>query len=215
MMENKESFLSKIVGLYKTLKGTVAHYFLVMENLFKFEIASVKPTTVFDLKGAIVNRKSKPGAKVKLDVDWIEKNEKLELEEAQAEKMLNQIHKDAVFLKENNLMDYSLLLGIHEFEEGVDLKEIEKDMVPNKHFFDHSRKRFVFLSIIDFTQVYDGKKKVAHFLKKIVHSSHLLSTIRSDPYCSRFIQFIHHKVLHLGDSILQEAGSPTNNHLEN
>ena len=53
------------------------------------------------------------------------------------------------------------------------------------------------LGIIDFTQVYNGKKKIAHQLKKIIHDKTLLSTIRSDPYSLRFVEFINDKVLFL------------------
>ena len=116
MTKNKNSLLSKITGLFKITILTNTLYFIVMENIFK--MGELKPEVVYDLKGSIVNRKSKKKSLL-LDVDWIESNEKLDLSSEHSNLLIQQIKNDAFFLKDLNLMDYSLLLGIFNVKDNL------------------------------------------------------------------------------------------------
>ena len=72
----------------------------------------------FDLKGSVHKRisteKERRDPKVALkDLDFINMNYKIKLGKEKRKIFLKQIRSDAKFLSENEILDYSLLLGIH------------------------------------------------------------------------------------------------------
>merc|ERR1719230_2068062 len=90
-------------------------YFVVMSNMFNtpFEIHRR-----FDLKGSWVGRetleeKKEPGAALK-DVDFLQANEVIQVGEERRAKLLATLESDSQFLSSNNIIDYSILLGIHD-----------------------------------------------------------------------------------------------------
>ncbi|KDQ21242.1 hypothetical protein BOTBODRAFT_60985 [Botryobasidium botryosum FD-172 SS1] len=120
----KPSVLAKLVGFYtikvKNLESGSTEAkadLLVMENLFYDQ----KIARSFDLKG-IQGRKVKVGEaagaakKTLFDSEWIEDQQKgLLLVQPHSKAILQEaIRSDAEFLAKNNIMDYSLLLGIDE-----------------------------------------------------------------------------------------------------
>jgi len=51
------------------------------------------------------------------------------------------------------------------------------------------KKKFIFLSIIDYLTPYDWKKVIAHNAKSTKYTSEELSTVNAQFYCDRFINF--------------------------
>jgi len=89
-------------------------YFVVMENVFN---APVEIHRQYDLKGSWVARKSSPkslnDATVALkDVDFKDANETIQVGHERRARLMAQIERDSGFLRDNNIIDYSLLLGI-------------------------------------------------------------------------------------------------------
>ncbi|KAH8111649.1 hypothetical protein DFH11DRAFT_1792176, partial [Phellopilus nigrolimitatus] len=125
---SRPSVLAKLLGFYtieiKNLEsGSVQAKadLLVMENVF-FE---QKVTKTFDLKG-IQGRKVKTTGgssekKTLFDRDWIEDQQKaLILVQPHSKLVLQEaIKADADFLCKNNIMDYSLLLGVDEAQRQI------------------------------------------------------------------------------------------------
>merc|ERR1719240_1294429 len=72
----------------------------------------------YDLKGSLHGRKKKEKEKVGKDQDWIEAGRHLELPDNVRREFCAVQEQDAAFLMSYGVMDYSLLVGIHNIEDG-------------------------------------------------------------------------------------------------
>jgi len=107
----------------KRLSGGKKLHFVVMGNMFNtpFEIHRR-----YDLKGSWIGRATPgkedldPSVALK-DVDFKEANESINVGLEVKEKLIQQIENDSAFLRDNNVIDYSLLLGVHNI--GMPKKE--------------------------------------------------------------------------------------------
>lgn len=91
-------------------------YFVVMGNMFN---APVEIHRRYDLKGSWVGRKTPPenfnDRSVALkDVDFKDANETIRVGDERRARLIAQIEQDSGFLRDNNIIDYSLLLGISD-----------------------------------------------------------------------------------------------------
>jgi hypothetical protein len=74
---------------------------------------------IYDLKGSTVGRsldeeKSKNDRRaVFKDLNWLNRDKKLELGPFKRKSLIDQMEKDVLWLIKNNIMDYSLLVGCH------------------------------------------------------------------------------------------------------
>lgn len=119
---NPHTLLSQFYGLHrvKIPYGRKIH-FVVMNNLFPPH-RDIHRT--FDLKGSTIGRDFKeedleknPRATLK-DLNWLRRNLHLEFGPTKKKMFLDQINKDVELLKRLKIMDYSLLVGIHDLERG-------------------------------------------------------------------------------------------------
>lgn len=107
-------------------------YFVVMANMFNtpFEI-----NRRYDLKGSWVGRQTPPDkydSSVALkDVDFQHANECIRVGEERRAHLLKQLELDAHFLASQNIIDYSLLLGIHEIGKGGSAPSSAEDLELN------------------------------------------------------------------------------------
>ena len=89
-------------------------HFVIMASVFD---TPAEIHTIYDLKGSLVGRsateKERTTGGVLKDNDLISDKRKLHLGSKKAE-FIKQLKKDAYFLASMNIMDYSLLIGIHE-----------------------------------------------------------------------------------------------------
>lgn len=78
----------------------------------------------FDLKGSMFGRitsdeeASKNPHAVMKDQNWIKRKDKLELGPKKRELLMAQLERDVEILSKLNIMDYSLLIGIHDIQKG-------------------------------------------------------------------------------------------------
>lgn len=121
VMRNENTLLPKFFGLHrvKPHKGRQVR-FVVMGNIFE---TYKKLHERYDLKGSIfgrsVSQEEKDLQKENVtykDVDWREKQKKLYLGPKRQD-FLDQLAKDCQLLEKLNIMDYSLLVGIHNCSE--------------------------------------------------------------------------------------------------
>lgn len=113
--KERDTLLTRFYGLYelKTPKKETI-FFVVMENC----ILTERPIhEVYDLKGSTVNRstpieKRSAGVAMK-DVDFTQNKRTIALHADMKEALFKQIKSDAQFLADHNILDYSLLVGIH------------------------------------------------------------------------------------------------------
>lgn len=120
--DNPHTLLSRFYGLHrvKLPRGKKIH-FVIMNNLFPPH-KDVHET--YDLKGSTVGRlypeekaAINPRAVLK-DLNWIDRRKILELGPEKRALLTEQLRRDAEFLKRIDVMDYSLLVGIHNMQRG-------------------------------------------------------------------------------------------------
>jgi 1-phosphatidylinositol-4-phosphate 5-kinase len=119
---NPHTLLSRFYGLHrvKLPHGRKIH-FVVMNNLFP---AHLDIHETYDLKGSTVGReydeakaRDNPRAVLK-DVNWIRRGKRLEFGPEKRAFLEAQLERDKVFLQTVQVMDYSLLVGIHNVKRG-------------------------------------------------------------------------------------------------
>lgn len=119
---NPHTLLSRFYGLHrvKLPRGRKIH-FVIMNNLFP---AHKDIHESYDLKGSTVGRLypeeralENPRAVLK-DLNWIDRNKELEFGPEKRALLTEQLRRDAELLKELCVMDYSLLVGIHNMQRG-------------------------------------------------------------------------------------------------
>ncbi|GKT64057.1 phosphatidylinositol-4-phosphate 5-kinase its3 [Colletotrichum tofieldiae] len=120
--ENPNTLLSQFYGLHRVKMpyGKKIH-FVVMNNLFP---PHRDIHTTFDLKGSTIGRDYReddldknPRATLK-DLNWMRRQRHLELGIQKKKLFLEQLQKDVVLMKKLKIMDYSLLIGIHDLQRG-------------------------------------------------------------------------------------------------
>ncbi|CAH8839904.1 unnamed protein product [Trichobilharzia szidati] len=100
-----QTLLPQYLGLYRLTVNDQETYILVMRNVFSPRLAIHKK---YDLK-------SKPLPTLK-DADFLTDICKIHIGEEAKKKLLSTLESDILFLQENNLIDYSLLIGVHDPE---------------------------------------------------------------------------------------------------
>jgi 1-phosphatidylinositol-4-phosphate 5-kinase len=130
--ENPNTLLSQFYGLHrvKIPYGRKIH-FVVMNNLFPPH-RDIHQT--FDLKGSTIGRDFKeedleknPRATLK-DLNWLRRNKHLELGPTKKQAFIDQMQKDVVLLQKLKIMDYSMLVGIHDLARGNEDKLRDKTL---------------------------------------------------------------------------------------
>ncbi|KAG6909473.1 hypothetical protein DXG01_017195 [Tephrocybe rancida] len=119
---NPHTLLSRFYGLHrvKLPRGRKIH-FVIMNNIFPPH-RDIHET--YDLKGSTVGReypeekaRENPRAVLK-DLNWINRGRTLEFGPEKRALLAEQLRRDSAFLKQVNVMDYSLLVGIHNMQRG-------------------------------------------------------------------------------------------------
>ncbi|KAI9747669.1 MAG: hypothetical protein M4579_007419 [Chaenotheca gracillima] len=122
--KNPNTLLSQFYGLHrvKIPYGRKIH-FVVMNNLFPPH-RDIHET--FDLKGSTIGRDFKedelaknPRATLK-DLNWLRRNHHLEFGPSKKSMFIEQMEHDVRLLQKLKIMDYSLLIGIHDVDKGND-----------------------------------------------------------------------------------------------
>ncbi|KAL5046410.1 hypothetical protein BDW71DRAFT_66372 [Aspergillus fruticulosus] len=130
--QNPNTLISQFYGLHrvKMAYGRKIH-FVVMNNLFPPH-RDIHST--FDLKGSMIGRevseeyiKDHPRSTMK-DLNWLRRNRQLECGPGKREFFLAQLKRDVELLKRLKIMDYSLLVGIHDLEKGNEEKLRDKTL---------------------------------------------------------------------------------------
>ena len=124
VVQNPNTLVSQFYGLHrvKIPYGRKIH-FIVMNNLFP---PHRDIHQMFDLKGSTIGRDFKeedleknPRATMK-DLNWLRRDLHLEFGPPKREIFLEQVRRDVALLQKLKIMDYSLLVGIHDLSKGND-----------------------------------------------------------------------------------------------
>ena len=121
IQQNPNTLISRYYGLHrvKLPHGRKIH-FVVMGNVFP---PNRDIHEKFDLKGSLIGRYSNEDGMdtstiVQKDLNWLAKMKQLQLGPEKAQALISQLERDTNFLIGQNIMDYSLLLGIHYMKRG-------------------------------------------------------------------------------------------------
>ena len=132
IQQNPNTLISQFYGLHrvKVPYGRKIH-FVVMNNLFPPH-RDIHQT--FDLKGSTIGRDFKeedleknPRATLK-DLNWLRRNYHLEFGPEKKMLFIDQLKRDVALLQRLKIMDYSLLVGIHDLSKGNEEKLRDKTL---------------------------------------------------------------------------------------
>ncbi|KAG5876136.1 hypothetical protein JTB14_029701 [Gonioctena quinquepunctata] len=115
-----KTLLPQYLGMYRLTVDNVEHYIVVSRNVFSNHLSTHRK---FDLKGSTVDREASEKEREKelptlKDNDFVNEQMKVSIGEEAKTKLMETLSADVDFLTKLHLMDYSLLLGIHEVERG-------------------------------------------------------------------------------------------------
>ncbi|WFC97790.1 1-phosphatidylinositol-4-phosphate 5-kinase [Malassezia yamatoensis] len=115
---NPHTLLSQFYGLHRVkLQGGRKIHFVIMNNLFP---AHRDIHEMYDLKGSLVKREqtsSKSHAVLK-DMNWVKRGRFLDLGPEKCSIFAQQLRRDVELLQRLKIMDYSMLIGIHDLRIG-------------------------------------------------------------------------------------------------
>jgi len=117
-----KTLLPQYLGMYRLTVDNVEHYLVVMRNVFSNHL---NIHMKYDLKGSTVDReasdkerqKEKPTFK---DNDFLKDGVKIHIGEEAKAKLMETLKADVNFLTNLHVMDYSLLLGVHNVDQAAE-----------------------------------------------------------------------------------------------
>jgi len=117
LMKNPHSFLTHFYGMYrvKIPETNQQIHFCIMKSVFNTE---EKIHKIWDLKGSTKGRKAKRGESVQKDLDIIAEGRKICVGPEKKRTIMSQLRSDATIMARLGVMDYSLLLGVHNTDEA-------------------------------------------------------------------------------------------------
>ncbi|XP_075966948.1 phosphatidylinositol 5-phosphate 4-kinase type-2 gamma-like isoform X2 [Anarhichas minor] len=123
------TLLPQFLAMYRVTVESEDTYLLVMRNMFSHRLHVHRK---YDLKGSLVSREASFKEKVKelptyKDVDFRNNMQKVYVSDEEKEKIVDKLNRDIEFLVRMRMMDYSLLLGIHDVERA-EREEEEEEM---------------------------------------------------------------------------------------
>eukprot|EP00796_Vickermania_ingenoplastis_P007336 gene7336-5170_t len=127
--DNPWTFLPHFVGHYQVKLGMASYNLIVMQNVF---LTKSSIHRIYDLKGSTVGRfvstrESQRTARMLKDLDL---NSPIRIGPERKGILMRQLIKDTDFLKKCMIMDYSLLVGIHEMDQGLFMEDGNSEEAP-------------------------------------------------------------------------------------
>jgi hypothetical protein len=176
-----DSVICRIIGAYSfQVNSNYTVHFIVMQSVFDEKHLKA----VYDLKGSKVDRKVKDSASqpdvVFKDINFLMQEKKMIMPPPVAQRLKEIIENDAKLFPRFKIMDYSLLVAVKNKQEF------------SKFFFksNSAQVKGYSVGIIDYLQKYNKTKKIEGFGKKILSHSTQVSSINSEDYCKRFLNFL-------------------------
>lgn len=193
-----ETLLPRYLGMY-TLKGVAEGRdeirVLVMANVFS---GSRTIHRRYDLKGSTVGRlaSAKELAKaspVLKDKDWVRAEAVLALADNTRTRVISALEEDVRCLQEWGLMDYSLLLGIHDFTDAEQPRYEAMNVV---YIIDRrvDKPRLCYIGIVDILTPYGWRKWTETLVRGRLQCGSDISCQHPRYYGDRFLRFMRESV---------------------
>jgi len=120
-----KTLLPQYLAMYRLTVDNIETYLVVMRNVFSNHLRVHKK---YDLKGSTVDREASEKEREKnlptlKDNDFLADKVKIYIGDEAKEKLMETLAADVDFLTRLNIMDYSLLLGIHNVDQANDDEE--------------------------------------------------------------------------------------------
>ena len=111
-----KTLLPQYLGMYRLTVDNTEHYLVVMRNIFSNHMKIHKK---YDLKGSTIDREASQKEREKnnptfKDNDFLRDDKKIHIGEEAKSKLMETLKADVEFLTKLQIMDYSLLLGVHD-----------------------------------------------------------------------------------------------------
>lgn len=180
---DNRSLLMPILGIYSVSNTVHEVYFIAMSNLF----SCAKVKEIYDVKGS--NRTTplkerKPGVALKdLDMD-----RQLILEQESFEIIWPAFERDLVFLKEMNVMDYSILVGVATSDRDDSAQDVRNHIFPAKN-----GTETYYLGFVDYLVPYSFSKKLENGFKCLAFDKDKVSVGDPTEYAKRLSAFTRPK----------------------
>jgi len=194
-----ETLLPRFLGLYKlTPDGEDSKNepvrVLIMANTFG---GAMTISRKYDLKGSTTGRKASKKERAKKspvykDIDWVAIEPLLNLNAMNREMFLDTIKRDLLFLAKNMLMDYSLLVGVHDIAEHHSNMYEAMNVVTLR-----DETRHCYIGIIDVLTPYGMKKRAETFFVGTLVCGRDISCQHPKVYARRFFEFTDTQVFDL------------------
>ncbi|CAD8174199.1 unnamed protein product [Paramecium octaurelia] len=206
---NHQSLLNKIYGMYTFERQEQAHsrvHFLIMKNI-SLGIPRTSILRTYDMKGSEYDREvlaKKPSSdlsKITLkDLDFFKIEQEIWVEDSISKKLNQSLKTDSNFLERQQLIDYSLLVMIidwnqkeEELQKYLDGQQI--NVIPSikeKGIYYH-------IAIIDYLQRWNVNKSLERQTKKIIKMNMQLDTSAQEPsiYGRRFQEKLINRIVPL------------------
>ncbi|XP_040819204.1 phosphatidylinositol 4-phosphate 5-kinase-like protein 1 [Ochotona curzoniae] len=216
LQRHPHSLLARLLGVHslRVAQGK-KKYFIIMQNVF-FPAGRIAER--YDVKGCQVSRWVEPGPEdspiilVLKDLNFQGKTIQLG---PQRSWLLRQMELDTAFLRELNVLDYSLLMALQRLQEdergqGGSLvfrtvrsvqgagspEETEaqnRRLLPDSpnalHVLDGPEQRY-FLGLVDLATVYGLRKRLEHLWKTLRYPGRTFSTVSPARYARRLCQWV-------------------------
>eukprot|EP00298_Acanthocystis_sp_HF-20_P014550 c20816_g1_i3.p1 GENE.c20816_g1_i3~~c20816_g1_i3.p1 ORF type:complete len:277 (-),score=48.86 c20816_g1_i3:86-916(-) len=220
VMMNPNTLLPRFFQLFriKTARGRKIRM-VIMHNILPSHLSISER---FDIKGSTKGRVTKEELRSKAlvtlkDLDFIELGRKIVIGSSKKRQLMAQVLADTTFLKDNKLMDFSLLIGITHLtpemiiarkEKEVRLNSKNKSLIlspPNSFSLcefdgamegidENGNPILIYCGIIDILQEYSLKKQIENFVKSSTYDKHTISAVAPEQYSDRFSDFIRSKI---------------------
>ncbi|XP_014666783.1 PREDICTED: phosphatidylinositol 5-phosphate 4-kinase type-2 beta-like isoform X2 [Priapulus caudatus] len=130
-----QTLLPQYMGMYRLTVEGGETYLIISKNVLSKNLPIHK---VYDLKGSTIDRQASEKEKAKdlpayKDNDFVEEGVKLIVGPEAKEKFMEKLTRDVGFLTNLHLMDYSLLVGIHDCQTGRDAADALQEEYENEN----------------------------------------------------------------------------------
>ncbi|XP_057404770.1 phosphatidylinositol 4-phosphate 5-kinase-like protein 1 isoform X2 [Balaenoptera acutorostrata] len=216
LQRHPHSLLARLLGVHslRVARGK-KKYFIIMQSVF---YPTGRISERYDIKGCEVSRWVEPAPEgsplvlVLKDLNFQGKTINLG---PQRSWLLRQMELDTAFLRELNVLDYSLLMAfqrLHEDERGPGsslifrtarstrgVQSLEEPEAQNRrllpdapnalHILDGPEQRY-FLGLVDLATVYGLRKRLEHLWKTLRYPGRTFSTVSPTRYARRLCQWV-------------------------
>lgn len=120
--DNENTLIQRFFGLHTMIFNDIKMHFVIMNNVFD---TNIKINFKYDLKGSSYSRMSRESNDKNYekfdfnipmkDNDFTDRGDGYYLPNDQVDEIMKEVRKDVDFLGGNNINDYSMLIGVHDF----------------------------------------------------------------------------------------------------